>query len=468
MPKPTVQRERGILVIGLIVAVALGAFLYLSRPTTLSIAVAPEGGTEPALMRAYAAALAEKRLNLRLRIVPFDGVRESAEALQAGKVDLAVVRPDILLPANGLTLAVLREQAALVASPESAGIGALPELAGKRLGTLARRGADRAVIRAILEPSGLDLLDDNPAGPVPEGSVALVPVEEGDLAAAFAQGRIEAAVVLTTPTSPAAQRLVGIVREASASRAVSLFGVPDVPAVLARLPRLQAVTVPAGLFGGNPKLPAEDIATIGASYRLMGRATLSRSVAAEVTEHLFELRSALADGVPAANDMAAPAYDTTAAATSARLPIHPGAIDYFEREQQGFIERYETWIYLVAFLGGGIGSTLAWLRQRLWRARRERIEIATGRLLEIRSEARRLRDASRLALLADEIDSLAANIARYALNRPTEPRSLSAARIAIDAARSTVQRASAATGGVAEAPRQGPDQGPDQERGGAL
>jgi hypothetical protein len=256
---------------------------------------------------------------------------------------------------------------------------------------------------------------------------------------------------------------------------VSLVGVPDVAAALARLPRLQAVSVPAGLFGGNPKLPGEDVASVGASYRLMARATLSRSVAAEATEHLFELRSALADTVPAANDMAAPAYDTTAAATSARLPIHPGAIDYFEREQQGFIERYETWIYLVAFLGGGIGSAVAWLRRRLWRARRERIEIATGRLLEIRSEARRLDDAGKLARLADEIDSLAANIARYALTRPTEPRSLSAARIAIDAARSTVQRAASGRDPAQASPEQEhSEQGrtdqerADQERGGAL
>ena len=97
----------------------------------------------------------------------------------------------------------------------------------------------------------------------------------------------------------------------------------------------QAVTIPGGLFAGAPKLPADDVKTVGASYRLMARASLSRVVAADVTQMLFEKRTAAAEKTDAAEYVQAPAYDTTAAATSARVPIHPGAIDYYEREQHG-------------------------------------------------------------------------------------------------------------------------------------
>jgi hypothetical protein len=202
--------------------------------------------------------------------------------------------------------------------------------------------------------------------------------------------------------------------------------------------------MPAETFGGSPKVPADDVRTVGASYRLMARADLPRPVAADVTQHLFELRSGMANATPAADYIQAPSYDTTAAATSARLPIHPGAVDFFEREQQSFVERYETWIYLVAFLGGGIGSAVAWVGQRLSRLRRERVEEATDRLLEIRREAQAGADAQRLEHLAREIDDLAGEIAKHALERPTEARTMSAAAIAIDAARSTVKRAIAA------------------------
>ena len=445
MRKPAIPDVRSLwLTVGLVLLLVLGAgaAFHLTRSTTLTLAVAPNGGTEPALLRAYAGELAQRKRAVRLTILPFNGVRESAEALRSGKADLAVVRPDVAMPGNGLTLAVLRELAVLVAAPGASGLKGIPDLAGKRLGMLASRTADRTLVADLVGHYGLELSTEAPAdGPVPERTVALVPVEEAAIAPALGDGRIDAMVLVTTPSSPAARRIVGLVRDGSRDGAVALVGTADAPALLARWPRLQPVTVPAALFGGEPRLPPEEVATIGSSYRLMARADLSRSVAAEVTQHLFEMRAGLAETVPAAETVAPPAYEDTADATSARLPIHPGAIDYYEREQETFIERYESWIYLVAILGGGIGSTAAWLRQRIGRIRRERIEVATSRLLELRSAARRETDRARLEAMAAEVDDLAASIARYALNRPTEPRMLGAAGMAVEAARSTLRRA---------------------------
>lgn len=424
----------------LALAVAGLAYAYLTHPTTLVVAVAPNGGSEPTLLRAYAEALAKGKASIRLQLVPFGGVRESAEALRDGMADLAVVRPDVSMPRNGLTLAVLREQATLVAAPRRAGIEGFAALAGKRLAVLAPRKADHALVRGLVERHGLELRDSVPKGDVSAKAVSLVPVEEAELPTAFAAGRVDAVILLTTPTSTAAQRIVNLVRDADPNHEAALFGIADVPAALARTPLLQAVTVPAGLFDGDPRLPAEDIVTVGSSYRLMARATLSRTVAAEATQHLFEMRALLAETTPSANDVLHPAYDTTVGATSARLPIHPGAIDYYEREQESFIERYESWIYLVAIFGGGLGSVVAWLRQRVGRIRRERIEVATLRLLEIRSTARGETDASKLEGMAAETDDLAASVARHAMRRTTEARTLAAATLAVDAARSTILR----------------------------
>src|ERR1700710_1159414 len=99
----------------------------LLQATVLTIAVAPRDGTEPGLIKAYADALDAAHENVRLKILSFDDVRESAAALQDGRADLAVVRPDVLLPTNGLTLAILRDQAMVIASPEQAGITSFPK-----------------------------------------------------------------------------------------------------------------------------------------------------------------------------------------------------------------------------------------------------------------------------------------------------------------------------------------------------
>jgi TRAP-type uncharacterized transport system substrate-binding protein len=438
------RREFAFLVLAILLGVGAAVAYWASRATVLTVAVAPRDGTEPALIHAYAEALAKRHKQIRLRILPFDDVRDSAEALRDGRADLAVVRPNVDLPDNGLTLAILRDQAMIIASPEPSGIDRFPDLDRKRLAILAHRDADEALIRALLGHYGLTLIIGEPEAALPPRHVALIDMAEADLAAAFARKRVDAVVSVIAPTAPTAQRIVGIVQAASRNRRVSFVDVENAEAFIARMPRLQVVTMPAETFGGSPKVPAEEVRTVGASYRLMARSNLSRSVAADVTQHLFELRSGMANVTPAADYVQAPAYDSTVGATSARLPIHPGAVDYFEREQQSVIERYETWIYLVAFLSGGLGSAAAWIGQRLSRLRRERVEEATDRLLEIRREAQDAGDSQRLNVLAREIDDLAGDIAKHALERPTEARTMSAASIAIDAARSTVKRAIAA------------------------
>jgi len=130
--------------------------------------------------------------------------------------------------------------------------------------------------------------------------------------------------------------------------------------------------------------------------------------------------------------MKAPDFDTTVAATSARLPNHPGAVDYFEREQQTFLDRYEDYIYLVAFFGGTIGSGFAWLGQRLARKRRERIDIVLDRLLDILREIRAATNVEQLDAIVLEIDDLIADVVSHTRKRTIDLRTVSALILAVD------------------------------------
>ncbi|WP_162560778.1 hypothetical protein [Methylobacterium durans] len=69
--------------------VAIG-YWYFASPTAFTVAVGPTGSTEMRLIQAFADAPAEQRKDVRLRIVPFSDVRQSAEALHQKKVDLAI------------------------------------------------------------------------------------------------------------------------------------------------------------------------------------------------------------------------------------------------------------------------------------------------------------------------------------------------------------------------------------------
>ena len=410
---------------------------YALQATVLTIGVAPRDGTEPELIRAYADALEAARETVRLKIVAFDDVRESAAALQDGRVDLAVVRPDVLLPTNGLTLAILRDQAMIVAAPGQAGIDGFPRLAGKRLGIAAHRDADLGLLGNLLAYHGLALETAAAGGPVLAGTVRLLPIDPEAVAQAFKEKRIDAVVSIIAPSAPKALALVGAVRSVSRDRKVAFVAVKDDEALIERFPNLQAVTIPGGLFGGDPKLPADDVDTIGTSYRLMARATMSRVLAAEVTQQFFEKRTAAARATVAAEYVIAPAYDTTAAATSARIPIHPGAIDYYEREQHGFVERNGDALYLLVALAGGLVSALAWIRRRLTGLRRERIDEIVDRLLAIADEARTLDDVAATDVLRAEVDRLAVDAVRCVRQRDMTNCTTSAVILAIETARKT-------------------------------
>ncbi len=438
VPAWLMRRETLLLAATLAIGASVGIAWYLLQATVLTIAVAPRDGTEPELIKAYAEALDAGHETIRLKIVSFDDVRESAAALQDGRADLAVVRPDVLLPTNGLTLAILRDQAMVIASPAQSGIKSFPKLAGKRLGIAAHRDADFSLLNNILSYHGLAVETEAAGGPVREGAVRLVRIDQDAVAAAFRDKRIDAFVSIIAPSAPKALALVGAVRSVARNGKVEFVAVEDDGAIIERFPRLQAVTIPGGLFAGDPKLPADDVKTVGASYRLMARASLSRVIAADVTQQLFEKRTAAAAKTDAAEYVQGPAYDTTAAATSARIPIHPGAIDYYEREQHGFVDRYGDTLYLLGALAGGLFSALAWLRQRLSSLRRERIDEIIDRLLEVTEQARTLTDPAAIAALNVEVDRLATEAVRYAREREPDDRTMTAVSIAIDTAKATI------------------------------
>ncbi|TXM90903.1 C4-dicarboxylate ABC transporter substrate-binding protein, partial [Methylobacterium sp. WL103] len=428
------RREWLLVLLALGLAATAAAVVYLSRPTTLTVAVGPQDGPEAALIEAYANALSRAREDVRLKVVRYADVRDSAAALQANKADLAVVRPDVLLPENGLTLAILHDEALVVAASESGEIDEFPALARKRLGIVVRHSADIPFITNMLTfydfvPAAADLPDGEE---VPLGQVALVTLKPSEVTAAIADKRVDAVAIIASPTSKAAGAMVHAVEVGLPDKKVGLVSVPDGDAILQRYPELQSVTIPAGTFGGRPKRPAEEVKTVGASYRLMARGTVSRVAVASATQHLFEWRSRLAATAPIAKLMKAPDFDTTVAATSARLPNHPGAVDYFEREQQTFLDRYEDYIYLLAFFGGTIGSAVAWLGQRLARKRRERVDIVLDRLLDVMREVRAAPTMAELDALAIEVDDLVADVVRYARERSIDARTVSALILAVD------------------------------------
>jgi hypothetical protein len=133
------------------------------------------------------------------------------------------------------------------------------------------------------------------------------------------------------------------------------------------------------------KSPRKETKTFSTTVRLVASVDLDRSLVSRLAEGLFQRRQWIAGSVPEANFMQAPEEDK---AMSARLPNHRGAIDYFNREQQTFMDLYGDWLWLGLFAAGGVSSAVGWAAQALARRRREALDEILGRLLRILSKAR--------------------------------------------------------------------------------
>ncbi len=96
----------------------------------------------------------------------------------------------------------------------------------------------------------------------------------------------------------------------------------------------------------------------------MARVGLGRGTVSELTRLIFTLRPDYGARLPETSAIRAPDFENSAAATTAHVPVHPGALDYLNREQRGFMERYGDFLYLGGLLFGLIGSGIAWIRDR--------------------------------------------------------------------------------------------------------
>ncbi|HEY8564400.1 MAG TPA: TAXI family TRAP transporter solute-binding subunit [Beijerinckiaceae bacterium] len=413
----------GVLILGLVAASAGLGYWYFAGPTTFSVAVGPKDDPETRLVEAYAQALVEQKKDVRLRLVPVSGAREAGEALRAKRVEFAVVRPDVMLPDNGLTVAILREEAAIIIAPEAAKIDDVADLAKKRLGVVTHHEADSAFVETILNHYGLAPSD-----------LTLVPMSADEAGAAVQAKRVDAVVIVAAPVSRAAGAVVRSISKAVGDK-IAIVPITEAEAMSLRSPALSAVTIPPGSFEGRPRQPGEEVKTLGVSYRLMARSEIDRGPVSKAAQYLFQMRSRIAAAAPSVNQMRAPDTDTS---TSAALPNHPGAVDYFNREQLTFMDRYGDWIWMILFFGGGVSSAAAWVFQLFARKRRELVDEVLDRLLCILSEARGAKSVAALDELAAEIDGLVIHAVRYARHRTTGTRTLSALIMAIDSARAAI------------------------------
>jgi TRAP-type uncharacterized transport system substrate-binding protein len=335
-------------------------------------------------------------------------------ALENKGVDFAVVRSDVNFPENGMVAALLQSNAFIILTLDSAKITRVEQLSDRRIGVIAMDEHSKSTLQR--------LLDSHRAG-----SVQVSDLSSNPQAVKFAlSGKVVDAIAVAGHPSLVTQIVAGITPLKPIILSVSIGDVSRTS------PGITSATIAARSLPGG--VPDEAIETASTSYLLVVRRDLDRSTVNTLLQELFSTRPSLARTSPLAWEIKGPDDDTS----FAKLPNHRGALDYYNREQQTFMDLYGDWIWLGLFGAGGLSSALAWLTQTLSRRRKQLVENILDRLLAILEEARNATSIEMLDQLAIELDGLVTHAIRQVRSRATELPDTSALRLAVESGRAAI------------------------------
>ena len=384
-----------------LVALALGVF---ALPTRLTVAVGPDDREHVRVMAAFARKLQDDHAPLRLTLVRKPSYTALAAALDAGEVDLAVVRSDVM-PRQGLTVVVLNEMPMLFFPAAGVPVRSLAQMPGRRVGVLRGTPENMALLDLVLRQAGVE----------PQ-RVTRIALDADATPEAIAARRLDVLMPLGALQGQSLTRLLAL--GAAGGRAPVVFGVDEAEVVAAAEPTLEAIEVPrSALRSSTPALPAwsgpdeagpdEALSTVAVTQRLAARTGLSHSVVFDLTRLLLNSRVALAAETPMAKQIHPPETDT-GEALAAALPLHPGAAAYLSGDQNRFFDRYGDLVYIgsMALTGliSGVGALVSFLIAR----RRQNAAHFTHQLLALLPRARQAHDQAELDAVEHDADRLLA------------------------------------------------------------
>ena len=398
-PSPRSNRRRKMMLVVIagilaIVAAVASSYYFAMKPVPLRIAVGPANSDDVKVVQALVQAFSRDHSKVRLRPMFTDGATASAKALADGTADLAIIRGDLEVPKNARAVATLRKNVAVLWVPAVAKgkkgapkITKIAQLSGRKIGVIGKTPANINLLNMVLRQYGIE----------PE-KVQTVQFSTTEVAEAVKDQKVDAFLA----AGPVNSKITSDAIAASSRDGAPTFLAIDAAAAIAQnFPVYEASEIPAGVFGGSPARPDDEIKTISFSHHIVARQGLTDAVVSVFTRQLFSIRQQLIADFPLAAKIETPDTDKDAV-----IPVHPGAAAYVDGEEKTFLDRYSDYIWWSLMGLSAMGSAGAWFASFMRRDERNANTSQRDRLLDMLAVARKsnsLEDLDRMQTEADQI-----------------------------------------------------------------
>ena len=375
---------------------AAGGLYYVLQPVTLRIAVGPPGSDDQKVVQAMAEVFAGESRTVWLSPIMTEGAVEALALLGAGKADLAVGRSDLQMPDNAQTIAVLRKNYVVLWSPSGGSskrkparkIQEIADLVGHRVGVIGRTPANVALLRVILNATGVeaDKVAVSQFAPDKIGELAADPTIDAFMAVGPLDSKITADAIAATAQSRGAPKFLAI----ETSEAIAL-----------KHPRYESEEIPPSVFNSKPAWPDDTVESVSVSHLIVAGKILSEAKAAAFFRQLFASRQVIAEQTPGAAHITKPDVEKDAG-----VQVHRGATDVINGTERTFLDKYGDYFWFVLLLLSAVGSAFAALRRYFNRDERDQNTIDRKRILGAASEARIASSDKELLALQREVDAI--------------------------------------------------------------
>lgn len=353
--------------VSLVAAAGLMAYTLLTAPLSMKLRLgADQINSEPYEMAtAIAHVVGRAHPGIDIQVIATGGSGQNMALLAGDRLELALVQADVISRENVSLLAVLYPDLFQLLVREDSGVTSLKDLEGRKIALPPVTSGQYRAFWFLANHYGL----------APERIIA-IPMVNRDADDALVNGDVDAVFRVRGPRNTSIRILTGRTR-------LRFIPIDQGQAMQLRRPSFRATVIPKGSYQGDPPIPPEDLPTIGVERMLVARDDLPEDIVRAVTRVLFEKRRELALRTPLAALIRQPEIEQ-----GTMLPVHEGALSYYDREKPSFLEEKAEFLALVLSAMVVLFSLVIAFARRLNERKKGRIEDYSVQLLELEKESK--------------------------------------------------------------------------------
>ena len=351
----------------LVTIAGTAAYIVLTAPLSIKLRLgADQVNSEPHEMAsAIAHVVSRNHPGIRITVISTGGSSENMTLLAKGKLELALVQADVISRDNVSLLAVLYPDLFQLVVRADSGIETLKDLEGSKIALPPVTSGQYRAFWFLANHYGL----------APE-RINAIPMRTRAADDAIVNGEVDAVFRVRGPRNTSIRILFG-------RTALKFIPIDQGEAMHLRRPAFSTASLPKGAYQGDQPIPPGALPTIAVDRMLVARDDVPEDVIRAITGVLFEKRRELALRTPLAAFIRQPEIKL-----GTMLPVHLGALNYFDREKPSFLEEKAEFLALVLSSLVVLYSLGLAFTRRLAERQKGRIEDYAGELLELEKAAK--------------------------------------------------------------------------------